>query len=95
VISALPAVSTSGRKSSRRTTARVERSPAGYGVAAGTDRARSTPRTLAGANAGAESQSGARSSNSSGAGYGYSASSPPSLPLMGPPLRPQTAGSVR
>jgi hypothetical protein len=95
VISALPAVSTSGRKSSRRTTARVERSPAGYGVAAGTDRARSTPRTLAGANAGAESQSGARPSNSSGAGYGYSASSPPSLPLMGPPLRPQTAGSVR
>jgi hypothetical protein len=95
VISALPAVSTSGRKPARRTNARAERSPAGYDVTAGTYRARSTPRTLAGANAGAESQSGARSSSSSGAGYGYSASSPPSLPLMGPPLRPQTAGSVR
>jgi len=95
VISALPAVSTSGRKPSRRTTARAERSPAGYGITADADRARSKPRTLAGVNAGAESQSGARSSNSSGAGYGYSASSPPSLPLMGPPLRPQTAGSVR
>jgi hypothetical protein len=95
VISALPAVSTSGRKPSRRTTARPERNPVGYGVAASVDRARSTPRTSAGVNAGAESQSGARSSNSSGAGYGYSASSPPSLPLMGPPLRPQTAGSIR
>jgi len=95
VISALPAVSTSGRKPPRRTTARPERNPVGYGVAASVDRARSTPRTSAGVNAGAESQSGARSSNSSGAGYGYSASSPPSLPLMGPPLRPQTAGSVR
>ena len=95
VISALPAVSTSGRKPSRRTTARAERSPAGYGITADADRARSTPRTLAGVNAGAESQSGGRTSNSSAAGYGYSASSPPSLPLMGPPLRPQTAGSIR
>jgi|GEM_PF-1567163 len=95
VISALPAVSTTVRKPGRRTTARAERSPAGYGVTADADRARSTPRTLAGVNAGAESQSGGRSSNSSAAGYGYSASSPPSLPLMGPPLRPQTAGSVR
>jgi len=95
VISALPAVSTTVRKPARRTTARAERSPTGYGVAADADRARSTSRTLAGANAGAESQSSGRSSNSSGAGYGYSASSPPSLPLMGPPLKPQTAGSVR
>ena len=95
VISALPAVSTTVRKPGRRTTARAERSPTGYGVAVDADRARSTPRTLAGVNAGAESQSSGRSSNSSAAGYGYSASSPPSLPLMGPPLRPQTAGSVR
>jgi hypothetical protein len=95
VISALPAVSTSGRKPSRRTTARAERSPAGYGITADADRARSKPRTLAGVNAGAESQPGGRTSNSSAAGDGYSASSPPSLPLMGPPLRPQTAGPVR
>lgn len=95
VISALPAVSTSGRKPARRTTARAERSPTGYGVATGVERTRSTPRTLAGANAGTESQSGAHSSSSNGSSYGYSASSPPSLPLMGPPLRPQTAGSIR
>jgi hypothetical protein len=95
VISALPAVSTSGRKPSRRTTARVERNSTGYGIASGPERTRSTPRTEAGANSGAESQSGARSSNSNGSGYGYSASSPPALPLTGPPLRPQSAGSVR
>ena len=95
VISALPAVSTSGRKPARKTTARAERSPAGYGVSAGADQVRAGSRPLAGTAPVLESQSGARSSNSSGAGYGYSASSPPSLPLMGPPLRPQTAGSVR
>ena len=95
VISALPAVSSSVRKPIRRTTAKAERNPAGYGVATGSESTRSTPRTVAGANSGAELQSGARSSNSNGAGYGYSASSPPALPLTGPPLRPQSAGSVR
>ena len=93
VINALPSMSASGRKPARRTTARVERSSTGYGVAGDAERTRSTPRSLAGANAGTESQSGARSSSSYGSGY--TASSPPSLPLMGPPLRPQTAGSVR
>jgi len=95
VISALPVVSTSSRKPARRTTGRTERSPNGYGVATSAERTRSTPRSLAGANAVTDSQSVARSSGSNSSGYGYSASSPPSLPLMGPPLRPQTAGSVR
>ena len=95
VISALPVVSNSGRKPARRTTARVERSPTGYEGIAGSDRGRSIPRALAGAATVPESQSGGRSSNSNGSGSSYSASSPPSLPLMGPPLRPQTAGSVR
>jgi hypothetical protein len=93
VISALPAVSTSTRKPARRTTARAERNPSGYGVATAAD-GRSSQRTSA-APVVLESQSGARSSNSNGYGAGYSASSPPSLPLTGPPLRPQTAGSVR
>jgi len=95
VISALPAVSTSGRKPARRTTARAERSPTGYGMTADTDRARAASRTLAGTAAVLESPPGSRSSNPNSSSYGYSASSPPSLPLMGPPLRPQTAGSVR
>jgi len=95
VISALPVVSNSGRKPARRMTARPERSPARYDVTAGPDRGRPIPRTLAGSTSVSESQSGGRSSNSNGSGSSYSASSPPSLPLMGPPLRPQTAGSVR
>ena len=94
VINALPTVSASGRKSSRRTTARAERNPTGYGPSA--DSSRSSSRPLAGASSAVlESQSGTRSSNSSGSNSGYSSSSPPALPLMGPPLRPQTAGSVR
>jgi len=93
VISALPAVSTSTRKPARRTTARAERNPSGYGVATAAD-GRSSQRTSV-APVVLESQSGARSSNPNGYGAGYSASSPPSLPLTGPPLRPQTAGSVR
>jgi hypothetical protein len=36
-----------------------------------------------------------RSSNSQSSNSAISASLPPSLPLMGPPLKPQTAGSVR
>lgn len=94
VISALPVVSTSSRKPARRTTARVERSPTGYGLAT-TSGERSSQRTSAVTPAVLESQPSIRSSNSSGSGSGYSASSPPSLPLTGPPPRPQTAGSVR
>jgi len=95
VISALPAVSTTARKPARRTTARTERGPSGYGGSPVADRGRSTPRPLAGSSSVLEPQPGARSSNSNGTGSGYLASSPPSLPLTGPPLRPQTAGSVR
>jgi hypothetical protein len=94
VISALPAVSTSTRKPVRRTTARPEGNPSGYGVAT-TAEGRSSRRTSVVAPVVLESQSGARSSSSNGYGAGYSVSSPPSLPLTGPPLRPQTAGSVR
>jgi hypothetical protein len=91
----LPAVSTTARKPARRTTARTERGPSGYGGSPVADRGRSTPRPLAGSSSVLEPQPGARSSNSNGTGSGYLASSPPSLPLTGPPLRPQTAGSVR
>ena len=94
VISALPAVSMSTRKPLRRTTSRAERNPSGYGVATAAD-GRSPQRTSVAVPVALGSQSGARSSNPNGYGAGYSASSPPSLPLTGPPLRPQTAGSVR
>jgi hypothetical protein len=94
VISALPAVSTASRKPVRRTTDRAERRPANYSVAKTTD-GPSLQRKSSGAPAVLESDLSGRSSNSKGSGSGYSASSPPSLPLMGPPPRPKTAGSVR
>ena len=95
VINALPLVSASGRRPARRPVARVERSPAaGYGVPAVAE-GRSKSRASALPSAVLESQSGARSSNPNGSSSGYSASSPPGLPLTGPPLRPQTAGAVR
>jgi len=94
VISALPAVAVSNRKASRRPTSKAERSPAGYGVTAA-DRGRPTSRAASGSGAGSEASPIARSSNSNASSAGYSASSPPSLPLMGPPLRPQTSSSVR
>jgi len=95
VINALPLGSASGRRPARRPTTRVERNPAaGYGVPAVAD-GRSKSRASALPSAVLESQSGARSSNLNGSSSGYSASSPPGLPLTGPPLRPQTAGAVR
>jgi hypothetical protein len=95
VISALPAVSGSTKKSTRRQIARVERNAAGYGVAAPDARARVPARTVAVVPPELDSKTSARSSGSGGANSGYSAATPPPLPLMGPPLRPQTSGSVR
>jgi len=93
VINALPAPSAGVRKSSRRTTAQVDRSQSGYTVKTVDPSASS--RASSGALAGPDPQSGLRSSNSQSSNPAISASSPPSLPLMGPPLKPQTAGSVR
>jgi hypothetical protein len=94
VIGALPAVSTASRKPARRTTVRAERRPTGYSVATTTDGS-SLQRKSSGVPAVPESELSARSSNSKGSSSGYSVSSPPSLPLMGPPPRPKTAGAVR
>jgi len=95
VISALPAVSASSRKTSRRPVARGERNTAGYGVAATEPRTRSPARTAAAVPPELESKMSARSSVPGSTNSGYSAATPPPLPLMGPPLRPQTSGSVR
>jgi hypothetical protein len=94
VIHALPVVTTAGRKTTRRTTAREERGPVGYGGATAADGGSKT-RTVAVPPAVPDSPLGARSSSSNGSNTGYSALSPPGLPLTGPPLRPQTAGAVR
>jgi hypothetical protein len=93
VINALPAPSAGSRKASKRTTAQVDRSQSGYMVKT-VDRSPSSGAS-SGVPAGSDSQSGLRSSNSQSSNPAVSASSPPSLPLMGPPLKPQTAGSVR
>ena len=95
VISALPAVSANTRKSSRRPIARGERNTAGYGVAASDARTRSPARTAAVVPPDLDSKMSARSSTPGATNSGYSAATPPPLPLMGPPLRPQTSGSVR
>jgi len=95
VISALPAVSTSNRKSSRRPVDRGERNTAGYGVAASDARTRSPARTAAVVQPELETKMSARSSVPGATNSGYSAATPPPLPLTGPPLRPQTSGSVR
>ena len=100
VINALPSVPAGGRKPSRRTVARVDRGQSGYTVKT-VDRSQSSSRS--GAPEVSDSQSGSQSGSRSGSRPSYSnssnsavsASSPPSLPLMGPPLKPQTAGSVR
>ena len=95
VISALPAVSSGTRKSSRRSIARGERNTAGYGVAASDARTRSPARTAVAVPPELESKTSSRSSGSGTTNSGYSAATPPPLPLTGPPLRPQTYGSVR
>ena len=101
VINALPSVPAGGRKSSRRAIARGERNQSGYTVKT-VDRSQSSSRSGAGAPEASDSQSGSsgsrsgsRSSYSTSSNPAISASSPPSLPLMGPPLKPQTAGSAR
>ena len=93
VINALPAPSAGVRKASKRTTAQVDRSQSGYTVKT-VDHGPSS-RASSGGPAGSDSKSGLRSSNSQSSNSAISASLPPSLPLMGPPLKPQTAGSVR
>ena len=95
VISALPAVSGGSKKISRRPAARAERNTAGYGVAAPEPRARIPARTAAALPPELESKTSTRSSGPGGTNSGYSAATPPPLPLTGPPLRPQTSGSVR
>ena len=95
VISALPAISGSAKKISRRPIARAERNTAGYGVAAPEPRARMPARASAVTPPELESKTSARSSGLGGTNSGYSAATPPPLPLMGPPLRPQTSGSGR
>jgi hypothetical protein len=95
VISALPAVSGGSKKISRRPIARAERNTAGYGVAAPEPRARLPARTSAALPPELESKTSTRSSGLGGTSSGYSAATPPPLPLTGPPLRPQTSGSVR
>ena len=95
VISALPAVSASSRKSSRRPVARGERNTTGYGVAATEPRTRTPARTASALPPELESKMSARSSVPGSTNSGYSAATPPPLPLTGPPLRPQTSGSVR
>jgi hypothetical protein len=95
VISALPAVSSSTKKISRRPIARAEPNTAGYGVAAPDPRARMPARTAAALPPELESKTSTRSSGLGGTSSGYSAATPPPLPLTGPPLRPQTSGSVR
>ena len=99
VISALPAVSGSTKKITRRPIARDERNTArntaGYGVAAPDPRALKPARTAAALPPELESKSSSRSSGLGGANSGYSAATPPPLPLTGPPLRPQTYGSGR
>jgi hypothetical protein len=94
VISALPTVSAANRKLSKRSVARAERSPFGYGATATDAQNRVLPRTTA-TPLDLEGRPGSRSSDPASAISGYSAASPPSLPLMGPPLRPQSAASVR
>ena len=94
VISALPAVSASPKKIPRRPIARAERNTAGYGVAAQDPRPLMPVRTVA-APPDLESKTSTRSSSVGGTNSGYSAATPPPLPLTGPPLRPQTSGSVR
>jgi len=95
VISALPAVSGGSKKISRRPIARAERNTAGYGVAPPEPRARIPARTSAALPPELESKTSTRSSGLGGTSSGYSAATPPPLPLTGPPLRPQTSGSVR
>jgi hypothetical protein len=95
VISALPAVSGGSKKNSRRPIARAERNVTGYGLAASDPRALMPARTAAALPPELESKTSTRSSGLGGTSSGYSAATPPPLPLTGPPLRPQTAGSVR
>ena len=101
VINALPSVPAGSRKSSRRPIARVERNQSGYPVKT-VDRGQTSSRSGRGVSDASDSQSGSsgsrsgsRSSYSTPSNSAISASSPPSLPLMGPPLKPQTAGSAR
>jgi len=96
VINALPSVPAGGRKPSRRTVARVDRGQSGYTVKT-VDRSQSSSRSGAPevSDSQSGSRSGSRSSYSNSSNSAVSASYPPSLPLMGPPLKPQTAGSVR
>jgi hypothetical protein len=95
VISALPALSSNGRKISRRAVARSERTPTGYGITGSDGRSRSVARTADAVPSAMESGPASRSAYPNSSNSGYSAATPPSLPLMGPPLRPQTSGSVR
>jgi hypothetical protein len=96
VISALPAVSSSTKKTPRRPIARAERNTArntaGYGVAAPDPgdlmpARKATPEL--------EPKTSSRSSGPGGENSGDSAATPPPLPLTGPPLRPQTSRSGR
>jgi hypothetical protein len=95
VISALPAASGGSKKISRRPIARAEPKIAGYGVVASDPRTRTPARTAAASPPELESKTSTRSSGLGGSSSGYSAATPPPLPLTGPPLRPQTSGSVR
>jgi hypothetical protein len=95
VISALPAVSGSTKKIPRRPIVRAEGNTAGYGVAAPDPRALKPARTTAALPPELEPKTTLRSSGLGGTNSGYSAATPPPLPLTGPPLRPQTSGSVR
>jgi len=95
VISALPVVAERPRKLKRRPSTGPEKNLAGYGEIAPNTRTQSKSLASAGSTPPFESQSGPRSSYPNSANSGYSAASPPSLPLTGPPARPQTPGSVR
>jgi hypothetical protein len=99
VISALPAVSGSTKKTPRRPIVRDERNTsrntAGYGVAAPDPRALKPARTSAALPPELEPKTSSRTSGHGGTNSGYSASTPPPLPLTGPPSRPQTSGPVR
>jgi hypothetical protein len=96
VINALPSLpASSNRRLSKRTVARSDSSPSGYGLTATDLPGRTLPRTSAVSKSDSEARPGARVSDPGPPISGYSAASPPSLPLTGPPLRPRNADSVR
>ena len=95
VISALPVVAERPRKLKRRPNTGAEKNLAGYGEVASDARSRPKPLASSGSAPTLESNSGSRSSYQNSSNSGFSAANPPSLPLTGPPARPQTSGSVR